>query len=227
VLAIASAKMLHESLTKVEIGGILLTIVAVTLIGLSKLSISVTQVQFFDAGFLTRIAVFTIVLFALFLVAQIFIKLIPHQQSIFLILQSGFVLAVSNCWMFPLTGTITHVFSGEFDLNELLLFIVSCFFVVLTNATSVVKVQKSFITGQANKLIPIQYLPFQTAPIFIYFYVYALSPPFPEAVPYCIIGLILILVSVTLLSKRQAELNAIKISDEIKSKEEKEIRTDN
>ena len=158
ILAIGSVKLLHESLKKEELIGIFMVIFGVILIGSSRLSISASQTQFTNINVLINVGIFTAVFCGLFLVAQLCLKLFPQFLSVCLILQSGFVLAISNCWMFLLIGSVVHGFAGSNGLMYILIFIVSCFVVVIVSMISIVKVQKSFISGQANRLIPIQYL---------------------------------------------------------------------
>jgi uncharacterized membrane protein len=81
---------------------------------------------------------------------------------------------------------------------------------ILTNAIGIITITQAFRIGQASNLVPIQQVPIQIAPIFVYLLVFLLIPPSIFSILSLVIGIILILISSFLLGKRQEQLEEIK-----------------
>lgn len=210
VLAIGSIKIVGETLNKAEITGIFLMILAFFLLGISELSIDIAHTNLVEISFLIRIIVFTLAVMLFCFICYMLQREITRFKGILLATLSGLLFVLSNFWVSPLMGVIAKIFSGTFNLGELIIFIISCIILILTNVLGVMTIQKSFTVGQASNLVPIQQVPTLIAPIAIYFLIFLLTPPSVFSIYYLIIGLTLIIISSFLLGKRSAQLEEIK-----------------
>ena len=89
-----------------------------------------------------------------------------------------------------------------------------CLFFFNLNALALIlgifKIQQAFQHGQASSLIPIQQVPIQLGPIFVYFSIFMLTPPQIYSFPFMLIAVGCIILSSFLLAQRQAQLEEIK-----------------
>jgi hypothetical protein len=131
-------------------------------------------------------------------------------KGISLAIYSGFQFALTNFWISPLMGVLTHVFEGSAVLLEIVIFIIATFMLILNNIIGLTSIQKAFRTGQASNLIPIQQVPIQIAPPFYYLAVFLLPIQNLSSILFLSSGIILIIVSSFLLGKRQAAIEKIK-----------------
>ncbi|MEE9377352.1 MAG: hypothetical protein V3V33_04870 [Candidatus Lokiarchaeia archaeon] len=207
VLVIGSIKIIGEQLKKSEIFGIALIIIAIFLIALSELSISGDLSIFYDIYFNIRITVLTTILCILWMGCRMAGK--KYKKVVFLAFSAGLPFAIGNIWLQPFTISMGMVFSGNAELAEIIIFIISLIIVVPTSFLGVFFVQEAFKYGDASKISPIQQMPIQIVPIFLYFVVYLKNPPNFLSIIYITIGLILILISGFLLAQKQAALEAI------------------
>lgn len=210
ILAIGSIKIVGESLNIKEIIGIIMMIFAIFLLGISGLSIDIVNTNLLEVSFIIRIAIFTGSLVLFSILCQIFQKRGENYRGILLAILSGFMYSLSNFWVSPLMAVMTHVLSGNFELLELVIFIISAIILILTNTLGIITITHAFRVGQASNLVPIQQVPIQITPIFIYLLVFLLIPPNIFSILYLIIGVVLILISSFLLGKRQEKLEEIK-----------------
>ncbi|HMF33585.1 MAG TPA: hypothetical protein VKK79_19335 [Candidatus Lokiarchaeia archaeon] len=221
VLAIGSVRLLKESLHKVEIAGIIIMVVAILLLGLSDLEISsdVVSQELLDTNFIIRTVVFTAILLGLIIFCMLAQKRATRAKGIFLTIASGTYFGLSNFWTSPLTVTIDILVGVNFSWGKLIIFVVACCFLVLSNIFGTATLQMAYKYGNASLLVPIQQIPTQIAPIFYYFSVFLLWPPNPlMSIPLLFVGIGLILVSTFMLASRQVAL------DEIGKKEEEAFK---
>jgi hypothetical protein len=209
-LTIGSIIIIGERLKKIEIFAIMMMILAITLLGLSELSIEVTKIDLLELGFVIRMISFTAILIVLALFCDIGQRKIEQLRGPFLAIYAGFFYGLCNFWIAPLMGVITHVFEGTSSVAEFILFIISCAILVFSNFYAIVKLQNSYKYGQASNMAPIALVPQQIAPLFVYFWVFMLSPPNEISIFYMLVGVALILISSFILSKRQARIEEIK-----------------
>lgn len=209
VLAIGSVKIVGEELKITEIIGIMIMVIAITFIGFSNMAIDIDDQNFLEISLLLRIMIFTIILFIISGILY-FLQSKGIYTGISLAIYSGFMFALSNFWVSPLMGVLSHIFSGSANLTEIILFIVSLVILTLTNIFGITTIQKSFREGQASNLIPIQQVPIQIAPVFYFLVVYLLPIPSGFSLLFLIIGIILVIVSSFLLGKRQTQIEKIK-----------------
>jgi len=209
VLAIGSVKIVGEELKILEIIGIMIMVIAITFIGFSNMAIDIDDQNFLEISLFLRIMIFTIILFIISGILY-FLQSKGIYTGISLAIYSGFMFALSNFWVSPLMGVLSHIFSGSANLTEIILFIVSLVILTLTNIFGITTIQKSFREGQASNLIPIQQVPIQIAPVFYFLVVYLLPIPSGFSLLFLIIGIILVIVSSFLLGKRQTQIEKIK-----------------
>ncbi|MCP4760283.1 MAG: hypothetical protein GY870_00785 [archaeon] len=206
ILAIGSVKIIGESLNKSEIFGVSLMVFAGFFLGYSEFDITSDDINFNDVGLIIRIAIFTMILFVLWLVTHLLSKRKEKNRGKITAFSNGAPFSLSNFWMSPLLATIALVFSGTSQFNELIIFIFACFILVFTNLFGVAQTQMSFKYGQVSNAVPIQQVTVQITPIIVYFLVFAKTPPSNFQTLLMLGGVICIIVSGFLLSKRQAEL---------------------
>jgi drug/metabolite transporter (DMT)-like permease len=193
VLALGSIKIVGEKLKREEILGILFMILGTFLLGVSGLSIDIAGTNLLEIGFIIRTTV-----------------LVEKFKGILLAILSGFMFTLSNFWVSPLMGLITDIFSGTFNLAQIVIFMLSVIILILTNVFGLATIQLAYRVGQASNMVPIQQVPTLIAPIFIYFLIFLLAPPSIFSVIYLITGIILIGTSSFLLGKRSAQMEEIK-----------------
>lgn len=210
ILVLGSTKIIGEKLTTLEIIAIAMIIFAITLIGLSELSIEISEINLLNLEFIIRMSIYTCALVFLAIVFQILQKNYGNIRGILFALISGLMFSLSNFWISPLMAVITDIFSGTFNLGELMLFIVSSFMLVLTNIFAVTKMVEALHHGQASNLIPIQNVPQQITPAIVYFLIFFKIPPSIFSIIFFTIASILILISSFILGKRQAHIEEIK-----------------
>ncbi|MFX1593518.1 MAG: DMT family transporter [Promethearchaeota archaeon] len=210
VLVLGSVKIVGEKLKTEEIIGIILMILGTFFLGVSGLSIDITKTNLLELGFIIRTIVFTIIIVFLSLICHIFQKRVEKFKGILLAVLSGFMFALSNFWVSPLMGVITDIFSGTFNLAQIVIFITSIIILILTNVIGLATIQLAYRVGQASNMVPIQNVPTLITPIFIYFLIFLLAPPSIFSVIYLITGIILIGTSSFLLGKRSAQMEEIK-----------------
>jgi len=213
VLAIGSVKIVGEELKILEIIGIMIMVIAITFIGFSNMAIDIDDQNFLEISLFLRIMIFTIILFIISGILY-FLQSKGIYTGISLAIYSGFMFALSNFWVSPLMGVLSHIFSGSANLTEIILFIVSLVILTLTNIFGITTIQKSFREGQASNLIPIQQVPIQILPLAVYFYVFLQTPAKIISYFFMIAGVTGIIISSFLLGKRQAQIEEIGKSEE-------------
>jgi len=210
ILVLGSTKIIGEKLNTLEIIAIAMIIFAITLIGLSELSIEISEINLLNLEFIIRMAIYTCALVFLAIVFQILQKKYGNIRGILFALISGLMFSLSSFWISPLMAVITHIFSGTFNLGELILFIVLSFMLVLTNIFAVTKMVEALHHGQASNLVPIQNVPQQITPAIVYFLIFFKIPPSIFSIIFFMIACILILISSFILGKGQAHIDEIK-----------------
>jgi drug/metabolite transporter (DMT)-like permease len=206
VLAVGSVKILNEKLGKEEIIGILLMIVGVTLLGLSELAIDVSTFDILDSDFIFRIIGFTIAIFFLAIVFEIFRRKYAKKKGLILAIEAGLILSLNTVWASPGSTVVAHLVDGIIIEEEIIFGIIIVIVILLIVAVGITIGQISLKYGQANILVPLTNVPIQILPVIAFFTIFLSSPSNIISVIYLIIGLILIVSSSFLLSKRQTNL---------------------
>jgi len=209
ILAVGSVYILKESFMYKELVGILFMIIAISFLGLSELSIELAEANILEFQFLLRVFIFTFVFIGISLICEGIKNQFDFYKGIALAIFSGNMFGLSNLWVSILIATIGKVFGGVFLWEELILFIISCVLLILTNALGIIKMQQAFTLGKAGNLVVIQQVPIQTAPIMIYFLVFLAMPPSIFSVILLLLSIAFIITSSYLLGKRQVKIERI------------------
>ncbi|NVM31146.1 MAG: hypothetical protein HWN65_20075 [Candidatus Helarchaeota archaeon] len=207
IMAIGSIKLLKERINRQDILGILLMIGGIALLGLTELVIKVEDPAMLDAGWLLRAGIFTGTLVAISIFCQLIQKRSEKYRGILFTIFSGSMFAISNLWVAAVMGLFGPVFGAGQYIG---LFTITSIILVVTNVVGIYKMQQAFQHGDASKLIPLQQLPIQIGPIFVYFAIFILIPPKTYSFPFMIIAIVLIIASSFFLGRRQAQLEEIK-----------------
>jgi drug/metabolite transporter (DMT)-like permease len=209
VLVLGSVFILGERINKRELIGIISIMIGILFIGLSELSIEGSLDHFLDINFILRISIFTLILFILWMGCRWAGKKYEKGKTLFLAFSAGLPFAIGNLWLQSFTLALVAVFGGTADLLGIIVFIVSAIIVTPTSFAGIYFVQEAFAHGDASKIMPLQGIPQQLAPVLLYFVVYLNAPPTVFSIYFMSIGIALILLSGFLLAERQAKFEAI------------------
>jgi uncharacterized membrane protein len=205
VLAIGSVRMNGERLNVSEMAGVGLMIVGILFLGLSGLGINALQVKAMLAsrGALIRIFVFTASLLLLSLASRRMAVRIPARKGMFIALANGFLACLSDFWINPLLALIVIVLAGHGTSTQLALFGQAVLIFLLCGGLITWQTQEAFKYAQASNILPVAQVPIQIAPVLVYFFIFALSPPSTLSVVYILTGTVLTIVSGFLLGRRE------------------------
>ncbi|MHA1192721.1 MAG: hypothetical protein ACTSP9_10550 [Promethearchaeota archaeon] len=209
ILAIGSIKILGEKLNYSEIAAIFVMIIAVAFIGLSGLSIEISEENLLDPAFLFRMFISTGILALIAVIFQVIQGKNQRLKVILLALISGLMLSLNNFWITPFIWSLGNMFGGYFSIESFLLFIVSAVILITANVFSVIKMSQSFRSGKASFLAPIQNVPVQLTPSILYFFVFMMITSSIASITFFILGVTLIISSSFILGKRQAQIEQI------------------
>ena len=208
-LVLGSIWILKEQLGAAEITGILLLIVAITLLGLSRLTIDVEDFDVLAPGFILRSALFSLVIGALILILELLARRMTRYRGSALAISSGLLYVLSNFWVGPFMGAVLRIFKGIFTLPVIALFVTGSAILVVTNMYGIARLQLAFRIANASLAIPIQQIPIQTAPALVYLAVFRLSAPSTVSVWMFCLAVVLIIGSAFVLARRQGMMEAI------------------
>jgi uncharacterized membrane protein YvlD (DUF360 family) len=203
VLTAGAVRLAGETFDGGDIAGIALVITAVTVFGLSQLSVDMQSIDIWEPAFLLRLGLFTVVVAALSLICHILQKTNVHLRGILRTLDAGLLLSQSNLWLGILMALLARWGSGRFSPLDLLPVSIASGIVFAGSMLGIAETQRAFQFGEASKLVPIQYVPVQVLPIAAYFIVFGLSPSNPLAMPMAVGGIVLVLCGAALLARRQ------------------------
>jgi hypothetical protein len=205
VLAIGSVRMNQETLNASEMTGIGLMVIGIFCLGLSGLGINSAQVQATLANrhALARIAVFTLSLFLLSLTSRTLAERIRHRKGLLIGLTNGFLACLSDFWINPLLALLVIVLGGRGSSTQNVIFIIAALMLMSTATTITWQNQIAFKYAQASNTVPVGQVPIQIAPMVVYFYIFALTPPNDMAVFYLLTGTLLTIISGFLLGRRK------------------------
>jgi drug/metabolite transporter (DMT)-like permease len=210
ILAIASAKMLDEQLKSFEWMGIVSLVIGIACLGFSRLQIHRSEVDLLDHGTQSRIAVFSLALVLCWGLLLLLAQKVNHlSRGLLLAISAGLPFCISNLWILPLLMTIGLVFSSQAQFAELVIFILSCIILIVTNLVGVWQTQESYRYAPANKAQPLQQVSTQIAPIFIYLFVFQ-RPIVGAAIIQVPLGVTLIVAGGFLLGNRPADIRSKK-----------------
>jgi uncharacterized membrane protein len=197
--------MNQETLNTFEIIGIGLMILGILFLGLSGLAINSTQVRttLASQAALQRIAAFTASFFLLSLITRSLSPRIKNRKGMLIALANGFLSCLSDFWINPLLALVLIVLGGHSTPTQFIIFAIAAL-ILMTCATVITwQNQLAFKYAQASNVVPVAQVPIQIAPILVYFFIFALTPPSSISVIYILTGTILTIVAGFLLGRRQ------------------------
>jgi drug/metabolite transporter (DMT)-like permease len=205
VLAVGSVRMNHENLNTSEIIGIGLMIFGILFLGLSGMAINSAQVRATLANHVAmqRIAAFTASFFLFTVTTRSLASRIKNRKGMLIALANGFLACLSDFWINPLLTLIVIVLSGPGTNLQLIIFIIAALILTMSATVITWQNQLAFTVAQASKVVPVAQVPIQIAPILVYFFIFALTPPSSISLAYIFTGTILTIVAGFLLGRRQ------------------------
>ena len=207
ILAVGSVRMNHENLNSSEIVGIVLMILGILLLGLSGLAINSTQVRttLADQSALQRIALFTVSFLLMSIITRSLASRIKNRRGMLIALANGFLSCLSDFWINPLLALIAIVLLSHAKPSQIIIFIIACIILVTVATTVTWTNQLAFKYAQASNVVPVAQVPIQIAPILVYFFIFALTPPSSISVVYILAGTFLTIVAGFLLGRRKED----------------------
>jgi hypothetical protein len=206
VLAIGAAYILKEKLNATEYIGIAFMIIGICIFGFAQLFVDNSVYDYSNTPFLIRISIFT----GIFTIAVVFCDILRKQNSIIHAVESGLLFSMTGIWMSVMITTIGRTFTSNASTNEIILFTISCFVLPGTNYFGIVRLQQAYVHGQATNLRIIQLIPIQIVPIIYFYLIYQQISPQAYSWVFAFVGILLILGSGYILSKRELQLRNIK-----------------
>jgi drug/metabolite transporter (DMT)-like permease len=205
LLAIGSVRINHETLNKSEVLGIGLMILGILSLGLSGLSINSTQVKatLTDHGALQRIAAFTALFFLLSFCTRRLAPRYHHRKGLLIALANGFLACLSDFWINPLLALILIVLGGTSTPTQFIIFAIAASILIISATMITWQSQLAFKVAQASNVVPVGQVPIQIAPILVYFFIFALTPPSAISIFYIFAGTLLTITAGFLLGRRQ------------------------
>lgn len=207
ILAVGSVRMNKETLNTSEIVGIGLMILGILALGLSGLAINSTQVRktLADQNALQRIALFTVSFFLMSVITRILAIRSRDRRGMLIALANGFLSCLSDFWINPLLALIAIVLLGNGSHSQTVIFIIASCILVMVASIVTWQNQLAFKYAQASNVVPVAQVPIQVAPILVYFFIFALTPPNFISVAYILAGTILTIVAGFLLGRRRED----------------------
>jgi hypothetical protein len=207
ILAVGSVRMNHENLNSSEIVGIVLMILGILSLGLSGLAINSTQVRttLADQSALQRIALFTVSFFLMSIITRSLASRIKNRRGMLIALANGFLSCLSDFWINPLLALIAIVLLSHGKPSQIVIFIIACLILVTVATTVTWTNQLAFKYAQASNVVPVAQVPIQIAPILVYFFIFALTPPSSISVVFILTGTFLTIVAGFLLGRRKED----------------------
>lgn len=203
VLAVGSVRFAGEKFRAGDIVGIALIMLAVTVFGLSGMSVDMRAAGLYTLPFQIRLFVYTAVLTLLSLACHAAQKRFESARGVLRTINAGLFFAQSNLWLGVITELLSQWVSARFSLTHFPYILVASAVVAAASMLGIAETQRAFAVGEASKLIPIQNVPSQLLPILAYFTVFALRPADPRALPLTLLGAGLVLTGGFLLAGRQ------------------------
>jgi hypothetical protein len=207
VLAVGSVRMNRESLNASEIMGIVLMILGILALGLSGLAINSTQVRttLASQSALQRIALFTASFFTMSIITRLLASRIKGRRGMLIALANGFLSCLSDFWINPLLALIAIVLYGHGSLAQVIIFTIASVILVMVASIVTWQNQLAFKVAQASNVVPVAQVPIQIAPILVYFFIFALTPPNSISVVYILSGTVLTIIAGFLLGRRRED----------------------
>ena len=203
VLALGAVKLAGERFKASEIAGIGLVMLAVTVFGLSGMSVDMRAAGIYTKPFLFRLGVYTTALTLLSLICEAAQRRNAQARGVLRTINAGLLFAQSNLWLGVLTELLAQWIQARFALTHFPYIFIASAIVASTSFIGIAETQRAFAVGEASKLLPIQNVPSQILPVAAYYTVFALRPTDAKTLPLTALGVALVLAGGYLLAGRQ------------------------
>jgi len=206
VLTVGAVTVAGERIGPADVAGVALVMAGIALIGVSHLAVDVAAAGLRAPALLARLAAFTAGTFALG-VAGLVAAAGPAARGVrgpLRALAAGLFFSGSNLWLAECLNAVGPWLAGARIGESLGLAAAAAGVVIGSCAMGIVATQYAYRVGDASRLVPIQMVPAQIAPILAFVLVFRASAPSAAAVPLAAGGAALVLVGAGLLAGRQA-----------------------
>jgi hypothetical protein len=130
---------------------------------------------------------------------------IKNRRGMLIALANGFLSCLSDFWINPLLALIAIVLLSHGKPSQIVIFIIACLILVTVATTVTWTNQLAFKYAQASNVVPVAQVPIQIAPILVYFFIFALTPPSSISVVFILTGTFLTIVAGFLLGRRKED----------------------
>jgi drug/metabolite transporter (DMT)-like permease len=206
VLAVGAVTIVGERLGAADVTGIALVMAGIALIGSSRLAVDVASADLHAPALLGRLAAFTAATTALG-AAGLAVGATPGARGArgpLRSLASGLFFTASNLWLAEFLNAAGPWLSGTPLREGLGLAVASLCVMLASSVLGIVSTQYAYRVGDASRLVPIQMVPAQVAPLAAFVLVFRGAAPSAVAVPLAAGGAALVLAGAGLLAGRQA-----------------------
>jgi hypothetical protein len=192
VLAIGAVRFQKERVKAKEIAGIIFVVLAVTMFGLTRLSIDVLAISMKEAGLLTRAGVFSGALIAIAVgCAYVARRMVAEpgepaptrseSTAALHAIRAGIWYNLGNLGLGFITAGLARFGSGVFDPVEIVVFLVAVALAIVGNLYGITAIQHALAHGRAAVAIPLQNVVSQLLPVAVFFLVYRPYVPAVES----------------------------------------------
>jgi hypothetical protein len=224
VLAIGAVIVQKERVRAKEIAGIAFVVLAVTMFGLTRLSIDVGAASMKDPGLLVRAGGFAVVLIAIAVgcaavarrrsagaVAQASVRL--ESAASLHAVRAGTWYNLGNLGIGFITAGLARFAVGVFDPVEIAVFLVAVAATVAGNVYGIAATQHALAHGRATIAIPLQNAVTQVLPVAVFFLVYRPYVPTAGSIVFLVTAGVSLMTGVVLLKQREEIVAADAPSD--------------
>jgi uncharacterized membrane protein len=202
VLAVGAVTVAGEQLGAADVAGIVLVILGIVLIGLSRLRVDVASAGIHEPALVARLAVFTLCSTALEAVLLAAAAKTHGARGPLRALAAGLFYAPSNLWLAELMNALDHWLAGGPIREGLGLAGAALGIILVSSVMGTIVIQHAYRVGNASRVVPIQMVPQQIAPLLAFLLVFRSPTPSTWALPVAAAGAALILGGAGLLAGR-------------------------
>lgn len=204
VLAVGAVTVAGERLGAPDVGGIALVMAGILLVGLSRLRVDVASALLREPGLLGRLSAFTLCSSA---AAAALVAVAARSRGArgpLRALAAGLFFSGSNLWLAEVVNALDRWLGGAPVREGFGLAAAALAVILASSLLGTIVIQHAYLVGEASRLVPIQLVPTQIAPLLAFRIVFRGLVPFPAALPLAVAGAALILGGAAVLGGRQA-----------------------
>jgi hypothetical protein len=189
VLALGAVLVRKERVRAGEIAGIAFVVLAVTMFGLSRLSIDVLAGSMTEPALLARAGIFSGLLVGMAVGCAGAARRVgarPQSAAALHAARAGIWYNLGNLGLGFITAGLARFGGGVFDPAEIAVFLAAVALTVLGNLYGIAATQHTLADGRAAVAIPLQNAVTQILPVGVFFLVY--RPYVPAAASFALLG---------------------------------------